>query len=188
MSNESLSEGELTKIPKREELLKALGINILRGHPNSLASNITIPELENCHKYNEGTASAEVQDIDMSEAVEDEGKETSNLTGAVSKLSVDGGKAIPQSETKFMEPDKVQGLIKELSMPSELIDDNDRENKSKESKPKTLLQLYYNASRAEKQRVKEIKSDNSRFNDQQAKELVYGEIATNLLGFTRESL
>ncbi|CAG8828387.1 26902_t:CDS:1, partial [Dentiscutata erythropus] len=61
-----------------------------------------------------------------------------------------GGKAIPRSETKSMEPDKVQDLIKELSMPNEPIDNNDRENKSKESKPKTLLQLYYNASQAEK--------------------------------------
>ncbi|CAG8443815.1 4822_t:CDS:2 [Cetraspora pellucida] len=32
----------------------------------------------------------------------------------------------------------------------ELIDDNNRENKSKKSKPKTLLHLYYNASQAEK--------------------------------------
>ncbi|RIB19779.1 hypothetical protein C2G38_2082358 [Gigaspora rosea] len=253
MSNEPLSEGELTKkYPKRAELLKALGINILKGHPNSLASNITIPELENCHECNEeillnppkafttlvcghilhhdcleksnrdkqktcpicfvdneGTASAEVQDVDMSEAVEDEGEETSNLTGAVSKLSVDGGKAIPRSETKSMEPDKVQGLIKELSMPNEPIDDNDGGNKSKESKPITLLQLYYNANRAEKrvtrayqeeircwylfakkfeERVKEIKNDNSRYNDQQARGLVYGEVATNLPGFTRDSL
>ncbi|RIB05469.1 hypothetical protein C2G38_2280628 [Gigaspora rosea] len=108
-----------------------------------------------------------------------------------------------------MEPDKVQGLIKELSMPSEPIDDNDRGNKSKESKPITLLQLYYNANRAEKcvthayqeeircwylfvkkfeERVKEIKNDNSRYNDQQARGLVYGEVATNLPGFTRDSL
>ncbi|CAG8633677.1 10333_t:CDS:1 [Scutellospora calospora] len=190
MSNELLSEGELIKkYFKRAELLKALGINILKSYPNSLASNITIPELENCHEYNEeillnppkafttlmcdhilyyncleksnrdkqktypicfvdneGIVLAEVQDVDMSEAVEDEGKKTSNLTGVVSKLSVDGGKAILQSETKSIEPDKVQGLIKELSMPSELIDDNNKENKSKKSKPKTLLQLYYNAS------------------------------------------
>ncbi|CAG8557776.1 7242_t:CDS:2 [Dentiscutata erythropus] len=125
MSNEPLSEGELTKkYPKREELLKALGINILRGHSNSLASNITIPELENCHECNEEILlnlpkAFTTLDVDMSEAVEDEGEETSNLTGAVSKLSVDGGKAIPQSETKSMEPDKVQGLIKELSMPTQ---------------------------------------------------------------------
>ncbi|CAG8461823.1 7551_t:CDS:2, partial [Scutellospora calospora] len=74
-------------------------INILKGHPNSLTSNITIPELENCYEYNEeillnsskafimlvyneGTASAEIQDVDMSEVVEDEGEETSNLIGA----------------------------------------------------------------------------------------------------------
>ncbi|CAG8529332.1 122_t:CDS:10, partial [Cetraspora pellucida] len=240
------------KIPKRAELLKALGINILKGHSNSLASNITIPELENCHECNEeillnppkafttlvcdhilhhdcleksnrdkqktcpicfvdneGMASAEVQNVDMSEAVEDEGEETSNLTGAVSKLSVDSSKAIPRNETKSMEPDKVQGLIKELSIPSKPIDDNDRGNKSKESKPINLLQLYYNANRAEKhvtrayqeeircwylfakkfeKRVKEIKNDNSRYNDQQARGLVYGKVATNLPGFTRDNL
>ncbi|CAG8603816.1 6568_t:CDS:2, partial [Scutellospora calospora] len=137
MSNELLSEEKLIKkYSKQAELLKALGINILKGNPNSLTSNITIPELENCHEcneeillnlpkaftmlmYNEGTASAEVQNVDMSEAVEDE--------------------AIPRSETKSMEPNKVQGLIKKLSMPSELIDDNDRGNKSKELKPITLL-------------------------------------------------
>ncbi|CAG8598021.1 3574_t:CDS:1, partial [Scutellospora calospora] len=233
-------------------LLKALGINILKGHPNFLTSNITIPELENCHECNkeillnplkaftilvcshilhhncleksnrdkqktcpicfvdnEGMASAEVQNEDMSEAVEDEGEETSNLTETISKLSVDSGKTISQSETKSIEPDKVQGLIKELSMPSELIDDNDRGNKSKESKPITLLQLYYNANRAKKrvtcayqeeircwylfakkfkERVKEIKNDNSRYNDQQARGLVYSEVTTNLLGFTRDSL
>ncbi|CAG8805212.1 12141_t:CDS:1, partial [Racocetra fulgida] len=162
-----------------------------------------------CFVDNEGPASAEVQDVDMTEAVEGESEETSNLTGEVSKLSVDDGRAIPQSKTKSMESEKVQGLIKELSMPREPIDDNDRENKTRESKPKTLLQLYYNASRAEKrvtrayqeeircwylfaekfeERVKEIKNDNSRFNDQQARGLVYGEIATNIPGFTRESL
>ncbi|CAG8641221.1 24557_t:CDS:2, partial [Cetraspora pellucida] len=167
MSNELLSEGELTKkYPKRVELLKALEINILKGHPNSLVNNITILELENCHEYNEEillnlpktfitlvcnhilhhncleksnkdkqktcsicfinneeTTSTEVQDINMSEAVEDEGEETSNLTGC---------------------------LIKELSMLSKPIDNNDRENKSKESKPITLLQLYYNANWTEK--------------------------------------
>ncbi|RIB01804.1 hypothetical protein C2G38_2229629 [Gigaspora rosea] len=162
MSNEPLSEGDLTKkYPKRAELLKALGINILKGHPISLASNITIPELENCHECNEeillnppkaftmlvcdneGPASAEVQDVDMTEAVEGESEETSNLTGEVSKLSVDDGRAIPQSKTKSMESEKVQGLIKELSMPREPIDDNDRENKTRESKPKTLLQLQW---------------------------------------------
>ncbi|CAG8469556.1 3614_t:CDS:2, partial [Scutellospora calospora] len=187
-------KGELNKkYSKQTELLKALGINILKGHPNSLASNITISELENCYECNEkillnllkafitlvcghrlysdcleksnrdkqktclicfinneGTALAEVQDVDMSEVEEDEGEEISNLTGMVNKLSVDSDKAIPRSETKSIEPDKVQGLIKELSIPSELIDDNDRENKSKESKPITLLQLYYNANWAEK--------------------------------------
>ncbi|CAG8846065.1 35597_t:CDS:2, partial [Racocetra persica] len=57
--NELLSKGELTKkYPKREELLKALEINILRGHLNSLARR------------------------DISEAVEDEGEETSNLMRA----------------------------------------------------------------------------------------------------------
>ncbi|CAG8502557.1 9997_t:CDS:1 [Cetraspora pellucida] len=253
MSNELLSEGELTKkYPKRAELLKVLGINILKGHPNSLTSNITIPELENyyecnekillnppkafttlvcghilhhdcleksnrdkqktcsiCFVNNEKTASAEVQDVDMSEAMKDEGEETSNLMGVVSKLSIDGGKAILQSETKSIEPDKVQGLIKELSMPIELINDNDRGNKSKESKPITLLQLYYNANQAEKcvthayqeeircwylfakkfeERIKEIKNDNSRYNDQQTRRLVYDEVATNLPGFTRNSL
>ncbi|CAG8856967.1 29637_t:CDS:1, partial [Gigaspora margarita] len=80
-------------------------------------------------------------------------------------------------------------LIKELSMPSEPIDDNDRENKSKKSKPKSLLQLYNNANRAEKritqayqeeircwylfaekfEELKEIKKNNSRFNDRQAR-------------------
>ncbi|CAG8551324.1 4376_t:CDS:1, partial [Scutellospora calospora] len=103
-----------------------------------------------CFVDNKGIALAEVQNVDMSVAVEDEDEETSNLMEAVSKLSVDSSKAILQSETKSIEPDKVQGLIKELSIPSELIDDNDRENKSKESKPITLLQLYYNANRAEK--------------------------------------
>ncbi|CAG8842435.1 46030_t:CDS:1, partial [Gigaspora margarita] len=170
-------------------LLKVLGINILKDHPNSLASDIAILELENCHKYNEEillnppkafttlvcghilyyncleksnrdkqktcpicsvdnerTASAIVQDVDMSEAVENESEETSNLTGAVGNLSVSGGRAILRSKTKSIESDKAQGLIKELFMPSEPIDDNDRENKSKESKPKSLLQLYNNAS------------------------------------------
>ncbi|CAG8810678.1 44391_t:CDS:2, partial [Gigaspora margarita] len=162
MSNEPLSEGELAKkYPKRSELLKSLGINILKGHPNSLASNITIQELENCHECNEeiflnppkaftmlvcghtlhhdcleksnrdkqktcsicfvdneGPASAEVQDVDMTEAVEGESEETSNLTGAVGSLSVSGGGATPRSESKSVESDKVQGLIKELSMPT----------------------------------------------------------------------
>ncbi|CAG8599672.1 2378_t:CDS:2 [Cetraspora pellucida] len=86
------------------------------------------------------------KNVDMSKAVEDEGEKTSNLMGAVSKLSIDGGKAIPQSEPKSMKPDKVQGLIKELSISSELIDDNNRGNKSKESKPITLLHLHYNAN------------------------------------------
>ncbi|CAG8527352.1 23981_t:CDS:1, partial [Cetraspora pellucida] len=183
MSNEPFNEGELTKkYPKQAELLKALEINILKGHPNSLASNIIILELKNWHEYNEEILlnllkafttlmcghilhydcleknnkdkqktclicfidnermlSAKVQDVDMSEAVEDEGEKTSNLIGVVNKLSVNSGKVILQSETKSMEPDKVQGLIKELSMPSELIDNNDRGNKNKESKPITLL-------------------------------------------------
>ncbi|CAG8788678.1 9364_t:CDS:1, partial [Racocetra persica] len=161
MSLEPLSERELAKkYPKRSELLKSLGINILKSYPNSLANDIRIPELENCHEYNEeiflnppkaftmlvcghtlhhdcleksnrdkqktcpicfvdneGPASAEVQDVDMTEAVEGESEETSNLTGEVSKLSVDDGRAIPQSKTKSMESEKVQGLIKELSMP-----------------------------------------------------------------------
>ncbi|CAG8512266.1 2626_t:CDS:2, partial [Scutellospora calospora] len=116
MSNEPLSKGKLTKkYPKQAELLKALGINILKGHINSLANN-------------EGIALAEVQDIDILEAVEDKGEETSNLTEAVSKLSVDD------------------------------------------------------------EGVKEIKNDNSRYNDQQARELVYGKVTTNLPGFTRDSL
>ncbi|CAG8700601.1 8195_t:CDS:2 [Ambispora leptoticha] len=222
MSNEPLSEGELTKkYPKRAELLKALGINILKGHPNSLASNITIPELENCHECNEeillnppkafttlvcghilhhdclersnrdkqktcpicfvdneGTASAEVQNIDMSEVVEDEGEETSNLTGAVSKLSVDDGKAIPRSETKSMEPDKVQGLIKELSMPKKRVTRAYQEE----------IRCWYLFAEKFEERVKEIKNDNSKYNDQQARGLVYGEVATNLLRFTRDSL
>ncbi|CAG8701174.1 24733_t:CDS:2 [Cetraspora pellucida] len=157
MSNKLLSEGELTKkYPKQAELLKALEINILKGYPNSLASNITIPELENCHEcnkeillnppkaftmlmYNEEMASAKVQNVDMSEAIKDK----------VKKLSVDSGKVIPRSETKSIKSNKLQGLIKELSMPSEPIDDNNRENKSKESKPITLLQLYYNANQTE---------------------------------------
>ncbi|CAG8755999.1 19661_t:CDS:1, partial [Cetraspora pellucida] len=50
--------------------------------------------------------SAKVQDIDMSEAVKDEGKETLNLTRVICKLSVDSDKAILQSETKSMKPDK----------------------------------------------------------------------------------
>ncbi|CAG8455921.1 17098_t:CDS:10 [Cetraspora pellucida] len=225
-----ISKEELTKkYSKQTELLKALRINILKGYPNFLASNITIPELENCYECNEkillnppkafttlvcnhilhhdcfeksnkdkqktcpicfinneGMASAEVQNIDISEAVKDEDKETSNLTEAI-----------------------IQSLIKELSMPSKPIDDNDKGNKSKESKPITLLQLYYNANQAEKhvthayqeeircwylfakkfeERVKEIKNDNSRYNDQQARGLVYDEVTTNLLGFTRDSL
>ncbi|CAG8824675.1 14696_t:CDS:1, partial [Racocetra persica] len=95
---------------------------------------------------NEGPASAKVQDVDMTEAVEGESEEISNLTGEVRKLSVDDGRAIPQSKMKSIESEKVQGLIKELSMHHEPIDDNDRENKTRELKPKTLLQLYYNAS------------------------------------------
>ncbi|CAG8540179.1 16127_t:CDS:2 [Cetraspora pellucida] len=160
MSNEPLSEGELTKkYLKRAELLKALGINILKGHPNSLASNITILKLENCHKcneeillnppkafitlvYNEGTASTEVQDVDMSEAVEDEGEETSNLMGVVSKLSIDGEE----------------------------------------------IRCWYLFAKKFEERVKEIKNDNSRYNDQQARGLIYGEVTTNLPGFTRDSL
>ncbi|CAG8495413.1 24578_t:CDS:10 [Cetraspora pellucida] len=190
-------------------IIKNLGINILKGHPNSLANSITILELENCHKCNEeillnpsktfitlmyshilhyncfkksnkdkqktcpicfvdneGMTLAEVQDINISEAVKDE------------------------------EPDKVQGLIKELSMLSEPINDNDKGNKSKKSKPITLLQLYYNANWAKnhylfakkfEERVKEIKNDNSRYNDQQARGLVYDEVATKLLGFTRDT-
>ncbi|CAG8599547.1 23470_t:CDS:2, partial [Cetraspora pellucida] len=221
MSNESLSEGELTKkYPKLTKLLKTLGINILKDHPNSLANNITILKLENCYKYNEeillnppkvfimlicdyilhyncleksnidkqktclicfidneGTASTEVQNIDMSKTVEDEGEKTSNLMGTISKLSIDGGKTISRSEIKSMEPNKVQGLIKELSMPSELIDDNNRGNKNKESKPITLFQLYNNASQAK-----------NVYNNQQARGLVYDEVSTNLLGFTRDSL
>ncbi|CAG8767155.1 27733_t:CDS:2, partial [Dentiscutata erythropus] len=93
-----------------------------------------------CFVDNEGPTSAEVQDVDMIEAVEGESEETSNLTGA----------SYPRSETKSIESEKVQGLIKELSMPHEPIDDNNRENKTGKSKPKTLLQLYYNASRAKK--------------------------------------
>ncbi|CAG8561846.1 3860_t:CDS:1, partial [Scutellospora calospora] len=163
-------------------IIKSLGINILKSYLNSLASNITILELENCYEYNkeillnllkaftmlicghilyhdcleksnrdkqktcpicfidnEGIVSAEVQDVDMSEVVEDEGEETSNLIRVVSKLSIDSGKAIPRSKTKSIEPDKVQSLIKELSILSELIDDNNRGNKSKESKPIILL-------------------------------------------------
>ncbi|CAG8455322.1 7605_t:CDS:1, partial [Scutellospora calospora] len=253
MSLEPLSERELAKkYSKQSELLKSLGINILKSYPNSLANDITIPELENCHECNEEIflnplkaftmlvcghtlhhdcleksnrdkqktysicfvdneelASAEVQDVDMTEAVEGESEKTSNLTGEVSKLSVDDSRAILQSKTKSIESKKVQGLIKELYMPHEPIDDNDRENKTRESKTKTLLQLYYNTSQAEKcitrayqeeircwylfaekfkERVKEIKNDNSRFNNQQARELVYGEIATNIPGFTKESL
>ncbi|CAG8600993.1 9891_t:CDS:2 [Cetraspora pellucida] len=204
-------------------------IIIHEGHPNSLASNITIWKLNNCHKCNkeillnppkafitfmcdhilhhdcleksnknkqktcpicfidnERTTLAEVQDIDILEAVEDEDEKTSNLMGVVSKLSINSGKAISRSKTKSMEPDKVQGLIKKLSMPNEPIDDNNRGNKSKESKPITLLQLYYNANQAEK--FKEIKNDNSRYNDQQARGLVYDKVTTNLLGFTKDSL
>ncbi|CAG8740356.1 16434_t:CDS:2, partial [Dentiscutata erythropus] len=69
-----------------------------------------------CFVDNEGMASAEVQNVDILEAVEDEGEETSNPMGVV-----------------------IQGLIKELFMPSEPIDNNNRGNKSKESKPITLL-------------------------------------------------
>ncbi|CAG8594581.1 10925_t:CDS:1 [Scutellospora calospora] len=253
MSLEPLSEKELTKkYPKQLELLKSLEINILKSYSNSLANDITIPELENCHECNEEIflnppkaftilvydhtlhhnyleksnrdkqktcpicfvnneepVSAEVQNIDMTEAVEGESEETSNLTGEVSKLSVDNSRAILQSKMKSMESEKIQDLIKELSMPRKPIDDNNRENKTRESKPKTLLQLYYNASRAEKcvtqtyqeeircwylfaekfkEKVKEIKNNNSRFNDQQARGLVYDKIATNIPRFTRESL
>ncbi|CAG8798788.1 3696_t:CDS:2, partial [Cetraspora pellucida] len=223
MSNEPLSEGELTKkYPKRAELLKALGINILKGHPNSLASNITILELENCYECNEeillnppkafttlvcghilhhdcleksnrdkqktcpicfvnneGTISAKVQDIDMSEAVEDEGEETFNLTRAVSKLSIYGGKAILRSETKSMEPDKIQGLIKELSIPTE---------KRVTCAYQEEIRCWYLFAKKFEERVKEIKNDNSRYNDQQARGLIYGEVTTNLPGFTRDSL
>ncbi|CAG8613063.1 2484_t:CDS:2, partial [Scutellospora calospora] len=137
---------------------------------------------------NEGPAPAEVQNIDMTEAVEGESKETSNLTGEVSKLSVDDSRAILQSKTKSMESEKVQGLIKKLSISHEPIDDNDRENKTRKLKLKTLLQCWYLFAEKFEERVKEIKNDNSRFNDQQARGLVYGEIATNIPGFTRESL
>ncbi|CAG8774262.1 25248_t:CDS:1, partial [Racocetra persica] len=54
MSLEPLSERELVKkYLKQSELLKSLGINILKSYPNSLANDITIPKLENCHEYNE---------------------------------------------------------------------------------------------------------------------------------------
>ncbi|CAG8769748.1 3429_t:CDS:1, partial [Racocetra persica] len=54
ISLEPFSERELAKkYSKRSELLKFLGINILKSYPNSLANNITILELENCHEYNE---------------------------------------------------------------------------------------------------------------------------------------
>ncbi|CAG8703200.1 17037_t:CDS:2 [Dentiscutata erythropus] len=82
-----------------------------------------------CFVDNEEPASAKVQNVDMTEAVKGESEETSNLTGELS----------PQSKTKSIESEKVQGLIKELSMPRKPIDDNDRENKTRESKPKTLL-------------------------------------------------
>ncbi|CAG8811280.1 6946_t:CDS:2, partial [Racocetra persica] len=139
---------------------------------------------------NEGPASAKVQDVDMTEAVEGESEETSNLTEEVRKLSVDDGRAISQSKTKSMESEKVQCLIKELSMSHKPIDDNDSENKTRKSKPKTLLQLYYNASRAEKyvtrptkkklgvgtcllknlkKGLKKLKMIIVRFNDQQAR-------------------
>ncbi|CAG8606300.1 20211_t:CDS:2, partial [Racocetra persica] len=98
-----------------------------------------------CFVDNEGPASAEVQDIDMTEAVEDESEETSNLTGEVRKLSVD---------------DAYQEEIR----------------------------CWYLFAKKFEERVKEIKNDNSRFNDQQARGLVYSEIATNIPGFTRESL
>ncbi|CAG8573360.1 16720_t:CDS:2 [Racocetra persica] len=124
----------------------------------------------------------------MTEAVEGKSEETSNLTREVRKLSVDDGRAIPQSKIKSIESEKVQGLIKELSMPREPIDDNDRENKTRELKPKTLLQCWYLFAEKFEEKVKEIKNDNSRFNNQQARGLVYGEITTNIPGFTRESL
>ncbi|CAG8703288.1 12645_t:CDS:2 [Cetraspora pellucida] len=103
----------------------------------------------------------------MSKTVKDEGEETSNLTGIV-----------------------IQDLIKKLSIPSELIDDNNRGNKIKESKPIILLQLYYNANQTEKyvihvyqeeircwylfakkfeERVKEIKNDNNSLHKKTAK-------------------
>ncbi|CAG8747887.1 27112_t:CDS:2, partial [Racocetra persica] len=112
---------------------------------------------------NKEMASTEIHDIDISDVVEDESEQTSNLTGAV-----------------------IQGLIKELSMPSEPIDDNNRENKSKESNQK--LYSSYTIMQTTENIVKKIKSDKSRFNDQQARGLLYSKIATNLLGFTRESL
>ncbi|KAF0365664.1 hypothetical protein F8M41_013811 [Gigaspora margarita] len=87
--------------------------------------------------------STKIPDVDMPDVVENRSEQTSNLTKVVNKLFVNGGKTISRSKTKSMESNKVQGLIKELSKP---IDDNDRENKSKESKPKTLLQLYFNTS------------------------------------------
>ncbi|CAG8494839.1 21399_t:CDS:2 [Cetraspora pellucida] len=232
MSLKPLSKRELAKkYSKRSELLKSLEINFLKSYSNSLANDIIIPKLENCHECNEeiflnlpkaftmlvcdhtlhydcleksnrdkqktcsicfidneGPASAEVQDVNMTEAVEGESEKTSNLTGEVSKLSVDDDRAIPQSKTKFMESEKVQGLIKELSMPREPINDNNRENKTRKSKPKTLLQCWYLFAKKFEERVKEIKNNNSRFNDQQARGLVYGEIATNISGFTRKSL
>ncbi|CAG8593597.1 6277_t:CDS:2 [Cetraspora pellucida] len=112
MSNEPFSKEELTKkYSKQAELLKTLRINILKDHSNSLASNITIPELENCYKCNEEILLNlpkafitlvcdhilyyDCLEKNMSEAVKDEGEKTSNLMGAVSKLSVDGGKTIP---------------------------------------------------------------------------------------------
>ncbi|CAG8715679.1 4901_t:CDS:2, partial [Cetraspora pellucida] len=127
---------------------------------------------------NEGTALAEVQDVNMSEAVKDKGEETSNLTGAVSKLSIDGGKAILQSKTKFMKPDKIQSLIKKLSMPKKHVTHTYQEE----------IRCWYLFAKKFEKRVKKIKNDNSRYNDQQARRLVYGKVATNLLGFTRDSL
>ncbi|CAG8679356.1 2537_t:CDS:2, partial [Racocetra persica] len=118
------------------------------------------------------------QDIDMIEAIESKSEKTSNLIEIVSKLSVNG------------ESKKVQDLIKELFISREPNDNNDKKNKIRKLNLKTLFQLYYNTSQAEKhitrayqeeircwylfaekfkEKVKEIKNNNSRFNNQQAK-------------------
>ncbi|RIB25426.1 hypothetical protein C2G38_2165947 [Gigaspora rosea] len=155
ISLEPLSKGELAKkYPKQSELLKYLGINILKSHPNSLANNITISELENCHKCNEETL------LNPSKAF------TMLVCGHIlyhdclEKSNRDKQKTCPicfidnegtaSTEIHISDVVENESLIKELSLPSGPIDDNNRENKSKESKPKTLLQLYYNASWAEK--------------------------------------
>ncbi|CAG8719495.1 9815_t:CDS:2, partial [Cetraspora pellucida] len=126
-------------------------------YPNSLASNITILELENCHECNEEIwlnppkafimlVCGHILHHDCFEKSNRDKQKTcpicfiDNEEMALAEVqNVDMSKAM---EDKGEE-------ISNLTW-CEPIDDNDRGNKNKESKPITLLQLYYNANWAEK--------------------------------------